>query len=284
MNKRYKKYFGLNSLILAVILLIGLASFYYLYHRIRTQKELYVSVSLLKPRELIFNAPLNWLPFWIAKSVAVGDREVSPLGAVNAQVIQKDTYDSVSTIGNVSGQFVYLLLKMNAIRDRSGIYLFKNKPLSIGSVIDLKLSSTNAQGLVTGVFDKLPKYEYKKMTVVLKGKQLDSSLVANIKAGQSILFKDALPLVKILTVNISGSSTSELRSESVSGRPILAFDQTKKDVDLTAEILVKKIDADYYYTEQQKVKVGEWLQLPFSEVTLSLPISSIIKIEDIDLF
>lgn len=121
------------------------------------------------------------------------------------------------------------------------------------------------------------------MTLVLKGKQLDASLVENIKAGQSMPFKDSVPLVKILQVNISGSSTSQLLSESVYGRPILAFDKSKKDVELTAEILVKKIDADYYYTEQQKVKVGEWLQLPFSEVTLSLPISSIIKIEDISL-
>lgn len=283
MKNQNQKYFGLTILILAVLLLLGGASFYYLYQRIRTQKVLYVSVSLLKPREIILNAPLNWLPHWIGKSVKVGDREVSPLGGVNAIVVQKDSYDSVSTIGFSSGQYVYLLLKVNAIRDRTGIYLFKNKPLNVGSVIDLKLTNTNGQGLVTGVFDKLPQYEYKKMTVVLRGKQLDSTLTQNLKAGTTIAYTSVIPLVKILKITISPSSGSELRSESLSGRPILTFDPAKRDIELTAEILVKKIDTDYFYAEQQKVKVGEILQLPLTEVALSLPISSIVKIEDIEL-
>lgn len=265
MNYKFvKKYTGVNIFILLILFLLGFAALYFLYFRVRSQENIYVTITLSREPQ--------WVPYWIGQSIKIGDKETSPLGELNTEVIDKESYEA-----HEFGELIYLLLKVKAIKDRSGIYLFKNKPLAVGSVIDLKLSNTEIKALVIDISKELPYYEYKKITVTVQGKELWPYTVDAITVGSKIIDSKGREIAKIVDKKVS---PAEIRVDTASGFSIISYDRRKRDVILTLEILVKKINDTYYFRETDKVKVAENLFLPFSEESINLPISSVAEIEE----
>ena len=198
MNLRstYKKYSNLNIFVIAVLLLLSFSAFYFLYYRFRNQQYVYVSVVLVKPPNILGpNVPYNyyWVPYWIGNSIDIGDKEVSPLGVIDAVVMDKNSYGSF-----YNGQFVSLVLKIRAIKDRSGTLLYKNKPLVSGAVLDVKLTKAQISAQVTGIDTKPPESEYKTLIVVLKGRQVESQIADELKIGDQIIDNHEAVIAKVL--------------------------------------------------------------------------------------
>lgn len=264
----YKKFSSLNIFILATLFLLGFALFYFLYNQQRSQAEVFVKVNLIRSKDIpIYDAPYNWIPHWIGEAITSGDKEINPLGGVTVEVIAKEILE-----GRYHGQFVYLLLKVKAIKDRSGVYLFKNKPLSVGSVVDLKLSKAQVQGSVIYIGVASPQYETKKLVVTLKGKQIEPWIADNIRIGTTLVDNKGLILAEVLDKKVT---LAEVRSDTAAGQALVTYDRLKRDLEVKVEILANKIDKTYYFAEFQKVKIDENLYLPFKEVSLSYPIISI---------
>lgn len=258
-----RKKITVNLFILATLFLLGFAVLYFLYFRARNQAEVYITVSVGKSQTAAANTPFNWVPYWVGDAIRVGDKEVSPLGGVNAVVLEKNVYEA-----QYYGQNVNLLLQMKAIRDRSGVYLFKNKPLSVGAVIDLNLTKGQIQGLVTYVGGEKPVYQIKKLRVVLYGKNIEKRIADPVKVGSEIKDSDNRVIAKILDKRIENPTAS-----------VINYENNREDLWLTVELITKKIDSNYYYTDTQKVKADEDLFLPFKEVSLNLPIASVTEIQ-----
>lgn len=266
--KRLKIYSRFNIFILAVLLLLGFSLLYFLYYRQRSQADMFVSVTLLRSQSITSNVPFNWVPYWIGNSIEAGDTEKSPLGGVNAVVVEKETADGPSY-----GQYVYLTLKVRAIRDRSGVYLFKNKPISSGGILDLKLTNTQVQGLVMYIGKEPPQYEGKAFRITVKGREMEPWYADNVKVGSVIKNAKGDVIAKIIDKKVN---PAEVRSDNTSlGVARVSYDQRKRDLEVVVEITAKKIGEDYYFAEIQKVKPSEALYLPFPEVSLNLPIISV---------
>lgn len=264
----YKKFSNLNFFIIAIIFLLGFSAFYFVYYRFRNQQDAYVSVMLVKPPSVIGpNIPYNyyWVPYWIGNSIDVGDKEITPLGAIDAIVVDKNSYDSF-----YNGQFVSLILKIRAIRDRSGTLLYKNKPLVSGAVLDIKLTKAQISAQVTGINVKPPEFEYKTLTVVLKGRQVESQIADELKVGDEIVDNLEQVIAKVLDKKVSSAQMS-----LAGGRSNIVYDPDTKDILVTIEIKAKKIEDSFYYSEVQKIKANEYLYLPFKSVALYYPIVSV---------
>lgn len=260
-----KKYFkNLNLFILAVLFLLGFALLYFLYFRQRNQAEVYVGLSVTRGVNIPVNAVYNWVPNWLDESLKIGDQEISPLGGLNAVVLEKESYEA-----SFYGKYVYLLLKLNTIKDRSGIYLFKNKPLSVGAPIDLKFTKVQIQGLVTYVGYVKPNYDYKKLRVELSGLNAEWWIGDAIKIGSVIKNRKGEKIAKVLSKKIMPPS----------GAP-LTIDRSRQNIEVTVEILAKLIDDNYFFSETQKVKVDENLFLPLKEGSINLPVSSVVEIKE----
>lgn len=265
--KFIRKYAKLNIFILAVLLLLGFSLLYFLYYRQRSQADIYVSVTLLRSQSIASNVPFNWVPYWIGNSIKAGDAEKSPLGGVNAVVVEREAADGPSY-----GQYVYLLLKVRAIRDRSGVYLFKNKPISSGGILDLKLTNTQVQGLVMYIGKEPPRYEEKAFNITLKGREVEPWYAESVKVGSVIRNTKEAVIAKVVTKKVL---PAEVRSDAASGVAVVSYDQRKRDLEVVVELIGKKIGESYYFSEIQKVKPGEVLYLPFPEISLNLPIISV---------
>ncbi len=275
-RKLYKQFSNLNIFILAVLLFLGFATLYFFYNRQRSQAIVYVSVSLLRPQNIPISAPYNWVPYWIGNSINIGDKEISPLRGLNAVVVEKEAYEA-----QAYGQYVFLLLKINSIRDRSGLYLFKNKPISAGGIIDLKLINAQIQGLVTYIGPNPPQYETKKITLMVEERNMEFWQAENIKVGSTIKNNKGQEIAKIIDKKVSTARSQVFQTDVGSGRSETSLDPKKNDVQLTLEIQAKKINNVYYFSELQKVKVNESLSLSFQEIgNLNLRINSILRTEE----
>lgn len=267
--KKYAK--NLNWFLLAVLFLLGFALLYFLYFRVRNQADVYVGLTVTRGINIPVNAAYNWIPYWLADSILKGDKEISPLGGLNAEVLDKQSYES-----SFYGKNVYLLLQIKAIKDRSGVYLFKNKPLSVGASIDLKLTKTQIQGLVTYVGSEKPKYQINKLKVTLHGKAVDTWIADSLQVGSEITDNKKQMIAKVLDKKVSTATSLATVSQDLSAdRSIVTYDKNQRDLQVTVELLAKKINGIYYYAETQKVKADELLFLPFKEVSLNLPITSV---------
>jgi hypothetical protein len=264
-----KKLKNLNLFILIVLFLIGFSLLYFLYYRTRSQADIYVRIGLRASGSL--QDPIFVIPFWIDEAVSIGEKEFSPLSTFNAEV-----YDKTSSSWYGSDRIVNLYLQVKANRDRSGIYLYKNKPLSVGSSIDLKLPKVQTQGTVIQMANEKIDTQYVKLKVGILGKGTDYWTANNIKIGSTILDNKKNILAKVLSVRTSSSTTmGTLVRDANTNKAVMVFDSNERDVEAQIEILVEKIGDEYYFGSNQKVRVGEQITLPFKEVVIHAPITSI---------
>jgi hypothetical protein len=272
---RYRmKIFGrlrsLNILMVAVLVLTFFSIIYFIYSGQRTKSFVYVSVSLIRPTNLNINIPPNTVPYWIADSINIGDREQNLLGNVGAVVVDKESYDWI-----YFGQVVDLTLKVKADKDRSGVYLYRNKPLIVGSQLDLKLSKTQVQGIVTDISNMPIQYENRNFEITLRSKQAEVWVVKNLKIGEELKDNKGNIIAKIKDFKTfpSASPVLEFRSNNLTNSMVI--DSDKSDLEVTVDISCKLIGDICYFAKTQKIKANEEIYIPFKSISLDYTISSV---------
>jgi hypothetical protein len=255
-NKLISKFQGFNYYILAVLILTGFSIFYFFYHRTKNQEEVYVSASISNPG----SGGNNLVSNWIAEAIEVGDKEITSLGETTAQVVDSEEYEAGSSSRNV-----FLLLKVKVGKDRSGTYLYKNKPLLVGGVVQMKLAKTQFDAMITYIGKNPPQYKKEKLRIVLKGTQIDASIADNIKVGSIIRDNKGETVAEVIDKKLSPAIPVILRYESGSNRFVFSSDTDRKDFEVTADIMTVKMGDYNYYARTQRIKVGDSLYLPFKE-------------------
>jgi len=256
-----------NYFLIIIILLFSFALLYFFYHRQRNQEFIYISLSLYKDGKTPINIAYNSVPYWVENSISIGDRESDLIGRSGVEVISKESYDWYSF-----GKSVNLVLRVNAIRDRTGIYLYKNKPLAVGGTLDLKLPKAQVQGVISFIGSEIPVVNNRKLKIVVKGKQQETWLADKLNIGDEIKSSQGMVVGKITDKK---SFPAEIRVDTASGQAVVSYDNTKRDIEITVELLCREIDKICYFMQDQKIKVNEGVYLPFNSVSINFPIISI---------
>ncbi|MCL5797479.1 MAG: hypothetical protein M1366_01635 [Patescibacteria group bacterium] len=272
-----KKYSRWNFFILAVLLILVFSVFYYLYHRQRIGANVYISVLLTPSQTTVVSStnPFMGVPYWIDQAITKGDKELSPFGGVKAIVVKKDSYESFNY-----GRVVALLLSANAVRDRSGVFLFDNKPLAVGSIIDLNLPKVEAFGQITYVGEEKPADHSVELVIHILRKAVDRALADNINIGDTIYDSNHNVIAKITGRSESPSSgAGNLEYNPISNQQTLTYGNLEVDVDITVEITAEKEYDTYYFAKTQDVKINEPIYLSFPDMSLSYTVTSIKEVK-----
>lgn len=243
---KYKIYKLRFSIIFILLLLLFSVSYFFISAR-SNQTTVYVRTILQRPITVVVNAPYNNVPFWLSESIKIGDFDTSLLGGTHAEVIDKEIYELPNF-----GQTVYLTIKVNAVKDRSGILLYRNKPLAVGSVIDLNLSKSQVSGLVTQVSNSLPKNDKTKLRVLIKGKAADDQVFDIIKVGDKAINNKGEIFAEVV-------DKKQLPSKSL----VLDIIRSQYDYLITVDLTVDRIGDTYYFLDLNKIKANEYISLSF---------------------
>lgn len=241
-------------LTLAAIFIGVLAVGYFIYYRARRTESVYVSGMVLRNINYL-NTPITWVPFWMSEAINLGDRDFSQLGRMNAQIIDKETLSDRQI-----GKQVNLLLRVYAIKDRLGLLLYKNKPLSTGGIIELRLPKTTINLQVTGITEVKPQFETKDITVETLFKNIEPWQAEIIKPGDEIKNNKNQVLAKILSKNVS---LAEVSGETLSGEKVVTRDRLKRDMTVTLELKVTEKNGEYFFFSYQKIWPNQNLYLPW---------------------
>lgn len=269
--KFLRNYTTLKTLVILTLFLIALSIVYFFFYKARNNTNVYVGISVIRPSTMpITTAPYNWVPYWMSDAIRIGDWEVSPFGESLAHVIEKDV-----TQGYYYGDLTYLLLSVRATQLKSGVFLYKNRPLSVGTTFDLQLPKVTIKGLVTYVAKDPPHFSYENVDVILQVKYQEQWLANAIKQGDQLTDSKGRVLVKIDSVSVKPSKMLASQLDSLRDQNVLTFDPNKVDIEIKVRLLAKKIDDTYYFNEIQRLKVGEGLFLPLKDVRFEFPITSV---------
>lgn len=264
--RKHKNIKNLNFFIITVFFLLGFALLYFLYYRQRNQADLYVYVSVAR---LPAQSQAVLVPYWISESINTGDKDMSPISGANAIVLDKRVYDATTY-----GKYLFLLLKVKAIKDRSGIYLFENKPLLVGDSIDLKLTKAHVYGLVMTIGDQPPQFQYKKLKIKLEGKSVYPWVADSININSKITDGKGQEIAKIIGKKID---IAQITVNTASGVSLTSYDNLKRDIEVDIELQVKMVGNDNYFMDIQRIRVGEEPTFYFPDGILNFPI---VKVDD----
>ncbi len=219
-------------------------------------------------------------PYWLANSINVGDQELDGLGRKVVEVLETRIYESAE-----DKKDIYLKLRLRAVRDsRKQQYLFKSKPLEVGSPIKLRFSQVFLTGLVTYI-EGIPD------TRVWEDKVVEARIVEWFDVFPETL--GALPwkaeAVKIgdQMKDTRGRMVAEVLEKTVKpaekivvtadGRVFVRRDPIKKDVTLVVKLKTFEQEGVNYYLDDVKVKVGSSIPLFLPEVDIWPEITKIIE-------
>lgn len=250
-DKIIKKYREINLFLAVIIALVTLSVLYFVYSRQRGENLMYIRAIV--GRDLT-------VPYWTANSFKKGDVDRSSFGRINARIADLEIYDNFSY-----NSTVVLLLEARLIKDRSGVFLYKSRPISVGEYIDLRFPEVHQIAVVTYVGKAPPQWETAKLRIRIKKRGDLPESINGIEIGKVIKNKENDELARITDKKIT---PAEILIDASSGRTISGFDTRRIDAEFELEISARKIGDDYYFQEIQKIKNGDKINFHFKENSL----------------
>lgn len=251
MNKKWKigGWGKLNILFIGIIGVLMLS----LLVKISKQKDEYLTVDIQ------VTGSNGWQqgtvvqpPSWLVDTIKKGDKELSYSGKNLAEVVDIKSYQE----GNNKVAFLKLDLLVSSNK-KQGTFRYKQKPLEIGSMIDVLVGNTRIYGSVTKIYNgnTAEVKKYKKIKIVLFQVQP--------------WFADS---IKIDDRMESGFDGKEIQSEVLAKNIKLSrIDKNLYglvDVELEMRLQVDEREGVDYFANYQPVKVGNWLYIPMKNYNL----------------
>lgn len=261
--KRLIKNIGVFEILAGILILFALVL---VMIQMRSREEWVkteVKISTSSWWQAYFTAP----PYWLGESIKIGDKEFDPQGRAAAEVLDIKAYE----LSNLQQQEstrkdFYLTLNLRAAKDRRTRKLkFKNQPLEIGGPIELHLTNTYVSGLVTFIEGVLDEREMKELIIEGVWENTFPWIAEAIPVNGKMVDRESKIIAEILEKRIE---LAEKTVETWDGRLVSSRDPLKRDVYLKIRLLAKKQGENFYFREDQKVKIGGTLfvQLPGVDV------------------
>jgi len=194
-------------------------------------------------------------PFWLSDKIKIGQVEKNKTGKIIATLVNLENYER----GGEEAE-LFLTLRVEVLLDkRTGIYYFKDKPLSLGSTIDLYLNNIDTPGQVVDINVPNNGYPTAYFYIKARAKNLDSWEYQNIIPGLKVLNRATdETLAEITNTKIEDSSLQKV--DFTNGYLSVIKGKNK---DLTIEMKVKgyKVDDRWYFEGHQNLKLGNLLYI-----------------------
>lgn len=251
---------------LITLCLLGIIFFLYVLFR----KESYITITIK-----VGSDHVNWsggtISQWFSQLFYVGMKEKDGLGRTTAEILNIRSYDTSTNL-----RAVYANVKLKAIYNRaSNQYIFRGKPVLIGSTIRLYLDRLLVDGLVThfeGVKDTREKH-----TLIAEAQIRDETTVYPETSGTKDYVADALKVGEKIT-DLQGNTVIEILQKRVEdakrvvvtndGRVLIQSNPMRKDVYFTLRVQTIKIGSRYYVFDDIPVLIG--IGVPLNTSTISV--------------
>jgi len=256
----------LFDILIVCLFLILAAAFFVFFFR----QSKYLTVKLKVTEKNVLYATTT-PPSWFVYLFKPGMKEKDGLGRTNAEVLDVYFYDTSPT-----NKAVYLTLKLRTTYNgRSKEYKYKGTTVGIGEGIRVNLDKILAEGLVVDV-DGL-KGDYEEVYFQVRARLVDNSpvfsettgvepyLAEAIKVGDKIFDSSGKVMVEVLNKEVLPAQKNTFDDK---GNVYQKFDPRKKDVYLTLKVRTKKINNEYYFFDDVRVKIDQILPLHFQKVSL----------------
>lgn len=261
----FKKIQLFDCLFVSVFLLIVAAFFIFLF-----RKSDYLNVRLkITDKNILYaySSPQSWFVYLFKKGMVGKDS----LGRVNAEIIDVYYYDT-----SPSTKAVYLAIKLRtAYTSRSQEYRFKGTPVAIGEGLRINFGKILAEGLIVGIEGLENPYE--QVDLKVKTRLMDNSPNFLETTGVELFVAEAIRIGDKI-FDSSGKIMAEIIDKKVlpaqkntfddRGNVYQSLDPRKKDVFLTLKVKAKKINNEYYFFDDLRIKVNENLPLHFKNLSV----------------
>lgn len=219
-------------------------------------------------------------PYWLANNISVGDFELDSLGRKVAEVLEIRVFER-----GEDKKAVYLKVKLRAVKNRrKNQYLFKSKPLGIGSSIELRLSRVFLTSLVTfieGVPDtRVWEEKIVRVRWMIRSDVFPETLgvmpwkAEAVKVGDQMRDTQGRVVAEVLEKRVRPAEKIVI---TANGRVFVRLDPIKKDVTLMVKLKTFKQQGVDYFLDDFKVKVGSSIFLSLPEIDISPEITNIIE-------
>ena len=201
-------------------------------------------------------------PFWLSDKVKIGQVEKNKTGKTIATLINLENYER----GGEEAE-LFLTLRLEVLLDkRTGIYYFKDKPLSLGSTIDLNLDNIDIPGQVVDINVPNNGYPTAYFYVKAMSRNLDSWKYLNITPGLKVLDRANDEVIAEITKTRTEDSSLQ-KMDFTSGYLSAVKGETK---DVTVEMKVKgyNVDDRWYFEGHQNLKIGNLIYIYTDKINL----------------
>lgn len=207
-------------------------------------------------------------PHWLADNIKIGDKEI---GIFNKPVAQIEDIQVFETGNNRKDVYLTVKLKAN-YNERADRYTYKGQLVEVGAPIELHLGKTFVQGLITFIAEK--EEEEEEFLITGKVISLFPWEAEAVKAGDEMADGQGRVIAKVKERKIE---LADYLTTDWQGNVYLRKRPDKRDVVYKIKIKTSKRGNNFYFREEQVVKVGKKLWLQFRNGDLGY--LSIMKIE-----
>lgn len=250
MKYRFKlNILGKFNLIIFGLVAISLVGILY---KLNSQKNEFLTVEIqvmgLNNGQQINTQP----PSWLIDSIEKGNKELSYSGNILAEVLNIRSYEE----GNNRISFFKLKLLVTK-NQKQNTYRYKQKPLEIGSMVDVLIGNTRIYGSVTKIYNEDTVENIKNIKIKAALYEKQKWFADSIKVGDKV---DGMGggndiQSQILSKKVIPSSNENNLSELV-------------EIEMDLLIQVDERGGIYYFANYQPVKIGNLLYIPMKDYNL----------------
>lgn len=246
------------NLILIALIGVGIVS---LLFKVAKQEDEFVVVDVLGSGKNGWWVESSQVPSWLVDSIKNGSTELSFSGKKIAEVLGIQSYEEGSN------KIMNLTVRLKVISDKKrGTYRYKQKPLEVGSVIEMLLDNSRVYGSVVRIRNEKNEtkdWVYKKVKVKLYERR--PWLAESIEVGDKVVDKTNGEIQsEILLKKVELSEVSIPTSRGL----VLARDPVLRDVEIDLRLLVNERVGVFYFANYQPVKIGNKLYIPMEDYNL----------------
>lgn len=203
-------------------------------------------------------------PFWLSEKIKVGQKEFNYTGKPIAELIYFDNYERGSEEAEL-----YLTLKVVVNHNtRTNQYIFHNKPIALGSAIELNLDNNLIEGQIVDMNPPSNGYPRHNFQVVLRVRNAEPWTVSNVLVGDKVTDRaTGQTIAEITDVKIEDPTSQQI---SIDGNSILQINKRPdiKDMVITTKIVATEQDGKWYFAGHQNIKMGDSLYLYTNRIYL----------------
>lgn len=255
--EKIKKAISQNYIILilaGVILLVVIASL--LKTTAQEQNFIYAKIKV--------DRGLWWIrtqkpSIWYSAGIKKGEKEVNLLGNTTAEIIKVRNYPFFEE-NQVEPQYnIYITAKLSVNKNKTGEYVFKRTPVSVGSPIDIEFPSVNVSGTVIELKENQPKDELVEKTVLLSKRFAFPWEYEEIKIGDKYYDSEEI----VFEVLDKSKTDTYILSQDPYGNLNSTTTEPGRYITIKAKVKVKNVQGKMVFGEEQMMIPGS----PFFVVT-----------------